>query len=208
VPFCSPWQPSLNETDDPSLLIIINNVVWSTRKSLPTFQPHFPPARHNLQRQRQLGNRQRRRRHENSSPPRQLQRPEHLLPDQPQLPCLQRLHHAARLLHPAATWVQPGYAQSYYQQDGCNVIAGSMPGGNIYGYSQGKTTVHEVGHWFGLLHTFQDNTCNPSDAGDMIADTPQQSIPTNGCPVGKDSCPNSPGLDPINNYMDYSIDAW
>jgi len=107
-----------------------------------------------------------------------------------------------------ATWVQPGYAQSYYQQDGCNVIAGSMPGGNIYGYSQGKTTVHEVGHWFGLLHTFQDNTCNPSDAGDMIADTPQQSIPTNGCPVGKDSCPNSPGLDPINNYMDYSIDAW
>lgn len=37
-------------------------------------------------------------------------------------------------------------------------------------------------------------------------DTPQESMSTSGCPSGKDSCPNDPGLDPINNYMDYSTD--
>lgn len=75
-------------------------------------------------------------------------------------------------------------------------------------YDQGKTAVHEVGHWFGLLHTFQDTTCASSDGGDYIDDTPQEATSTSGCPVGKDSCPASPGVDPVNNYMDYSSDAW
>ncbi|MCJ1259743.1 hypothetical protein MMC24_007582 [Lignoscripta atroalba] len=93
-----------------------------------------------------------------------------------------------------------------YALDGCNVLAGSMPNGTVYGYSQGKTAVHEVGHWFGLLHTFQDNTCDSEDGGDFIDDTPQQSVSTSGCPVGKDSCPGREGLDLIHNLMDYSVD--
>ena len=97
-----------------------------------------------------------------------------------------------------------------YATDGCNVLAASMPGSPVAvpGYGQGKTAVHEVGHWFGLLHTFQDNTCNPSDSGDFMNDTPQESISTSGCPTGKNSCPNLPGNDPISNYMDYSTDEW
>ena len=75
-------------------------------------------------------------------------------------------------------------------------------------YDEGKTAVHEVGHWFGLLHTFQDQTCEPGATGDFISDTPQEAVATEGCPVVKDSCPGQEGLDPVNNYMDYSSDAW
>ena len=95
-----------------------------------------------------------------------------------------------------------------YALDGCNIHAGSMPNGKLDYYNQGKTAVHEVGHWFGLLHTFQDSSCDPTDPGDYIDDTPQESVSTDGCPDGKNSCPDSSGLDPIHNYMDYSTDAW
>ncbi|KAI4145362.1 MAG: hypothetical protein L6R39_003824 [Caloplaca ligustica] len=94
-----------------------------------------------------------------------------------------------------------------YVNDGCNVLLASMPGGGMQEYDQGKTAVHEVGHWFGLLHTFEDNSCSGGDRGDFIDDTPQEMTATDGCPVGKDSCPGSPGVDPIGNYMDYSSDA-
>lgn len=95
-----------------------------------------------------------------------------------------------------------------YAADGCNILAGAMPNGSMIGYNQGKTAVHEVGHWLGLLHTFQDKTCSLSSSGDYIDDTPQESAATSGCPTVKDSCPNSLGVDPINNFMDYSADAW
>jgi hypothetical protein len=39
---------------------------------------------------------------------------------------------------------------------------------------------------------------------DLVADTPSQYWPTYGCPIGEDTCPDHPGLDPIHNYMDYS----
>jgi len=88
--------------------------------------------------------------------------------------------------------------------DGVVLAAGTVPGGDIENYDQGKTATHEVGHWLGLLHTF-DGGC--STTGDRIADTPAQRSPTSGCPEGRDSCPKDPGLDPIHNYMDYSYDA-
>lgn len=93
-----------------------------------------------------------------------------------------------------------------YFTDGCNILASTMPGGSIEHYNRGGTTVHEVGHWHGLLHTFQDQTCSAGADGDYISDTPQQSTPTEGCPVSKDSCPDLPGMDPISNFMDYSSD--
>ncbi|KAI9703067.1 MAG: hypothetical protein M1820_005939 [Bogoriella megaspora] len=94
-----------------------------------------------------------------------------------------------------------------YIIDGCNVNAGTMPGGQIQGYDQGMTAAHETGHWLGLLHTFEGYACDGD--GDFIADTPMESVSTDGCPTSptKDSCPNQPGDDPIHNFMDYSTDA-
>lgn len=89
--------------------------------------------------------------------------------------------------------------------DGCHVDGNSLPGGRLRNYNLGGTAIHEVGHWFGLFHVFQDQDC--SAPGDLVADTPAQSKVTSGCPVGQDSCPSSPGVDSIHNYMDYSYDT-
>ncbi len=68
-------------------------------------------------------------------------------------------------------------------------------------YNKGRTTVHEVGHFLGLRHIWGDGPCG---ADDFVGDTPEQSGPTRGCPLGKASCGTQ---DMIANYMDYSDDA-
>ncbi len=116
------------------------------------------------------------------------------------------------------------------------------PGVSVYG--EGKTLVHEVGHYFGLYHTFNMNSelcplkkCNTCDDkiyyngcdyfkklngkvinGDFISDTPSQKfcnksfcthtnevINCDGNDIC-DSCPQEPGVDNINNFMDYVPD--
>ncbi len=91
--------------------------------------------------------------------------------------------------------------------DGCTMGSNTTPGssGSLHA---GKTTIHEVGHWLGLLHTFRGGCSSPT--GDYVADTPVEADfssaanITDICPIGRDSCPELPGLDPIHNYMDYS----
>ncbi|TDE55327.1 M43 family zinc metalloprotease [Flavobacterium sp. GT3P67] len=80
-----------------------------------------------------------------------------------------------------------------------------FPGGTyVTDYDKGRTTSHEMGHWLGLRHIWGDGGC---DVDDFCADTPNSGQENQGCPTGVDSCPLSPGLDMIENYMDYTNDA-
>ncbi|RMJ17345.1 hypothetical protein BHE90_003762 [Fusarium euwallaceae] len=92
--------------------------------------------------------------------------------------------------------------------DSCQLSAMTMPGftveqGAFEDWNMGHLAVHEAGHWFGLNHTFSGGCSEP---GDFVGDTPAQRTQIFGCPVGSDSCPDRPGLDPIHNFMGYTND--
>lgn len=89
------------------------------------------------------------------------------------------------------------------EMDGVVVHSGSLPGGALSDFDRGFTASHEVGHWLGLYHTFQDG-CGGS--GDRVSDTPPERNATEGCPSDKNTCPAA-GTDPVHNFMDYSHDA-
>jgi len=73
----------------------------------------------------------------------------------------------------------------------------------------GRTGTHELGHWFGLYHTFNNgcgvDTCSD---GDYICDTPPVASPNFTCtPINSCSNDNPDSNDQIENYMDYTTDA-
>lgn len=112
-----------------------------------------------------------------------------------------------------------GYAQfPFYMSfapnnDGIVIRAdyvGSIQSGNTS--HMGRTLTHEVGHWVGLYHPFQDGCTGQtasscSSAGDRVCDTPPVSEANYGsvCDATLNSCKgDNPDLpDMINNYMDY-----
>lgn len=72
----------------------------------------------------------------------------------------------------------------------------------------GRTTTHEVGHYFNLEHLWgpEDGGCNEDD---FVSDTPNQDYESEGCPEFPvyDACTASGNGIMFNNYMDYSDDA-
>jgi len=96
---------------------------------------------------------------------------------------------------------------AYYRNpksDGVMIRHSTVTNGPREHFNMGRTLTHEVGHWLGLFHTFE-GSCDDG-VGDNISDTPPQASGSEGCPVGRDSCPGD-GPDLINNFMDYSYDS-
>ena len=108
-----------------------------------------------------------------------------------------------------------GYA---YLPNGGGVVGSSFDGVRLFWravgytnyapYNLGRTGTHEVGHYLGLYHTFQNGcgTSNCNASGDLICDTNPESSPNySACsPSERITCGNQ---DPVRNYMDYSEDA-
>ena len=107
--------------------------------------------------------------------------------------------------------------RAYFPWWGINDEFGFLIKNTAYGRigtgSPGRTITHEVGHCFGLFHTFQSG-CGDSClvTGDMVCDTPPTDNPTYGCSMGQNQCDNdtlgSPFFfedvpDQIENYMSY-----
>lgn len=78
-------------------------------------------------------------------------------------------------------------------------------------YNKGRTTTHEVGHFFGLRHIWgDDNDCSQSD---YVEDTPDQEDETYDCNLTVSSPVIHPEADActsmkmFQNYMDYTDDV-
>jgi Pregnancy-associated plasma protein-A len=72
-------------------------------------------------------------------------------------------------------------------------------------FNRGRTTTHEVGHYFNLRHIWADTPdCSSSD---FVEDTPNAEGPNYGTPTFPSiSCRNGPSGDMFMNYMDYVDD--
>jgi len=97
----------------------------------------------------------------------------------------------------------PQWYTDHPVMDGVVILFTTLPGGKLERFNFGRTLTHEIGHWLGLYHTFEGETCLGD--GDYVDDTAPESEETRGCPASKDTCSGG-GLDPVHNFMDYADD--
>ncbi len=74
------------------------------------------------------------------------------------------------------------------------------------GYTRGRVSTHEIGHWLGLRHTWGDGTC----ATDYCNDTPPTQTSNYGSPnypYKVNVCSGSGSGEMFMNFMDYTNDA-
>lgn len=96
----------------------------------------------------------------------------------------------------------------YAQFPGGNLATdGIVVGGDYFGitsgvYGGGRTTTHEIGHYFNLRHIWGDGRCNRDD---FVEDTPKSDRSNGGCPSYPTTHCKSPDM--TMNYMDYTYDA-
>jgi hypothetical protein len=107
----------------------------------------------------------------------------------------------------------PWQYRGHRKYDGVEVNVDAIPGGRARGFNLGDTVIHETGHWFGLLHTFQGG-CDPVNDG--VKDTPAESGPALSCTDKTNLCqetafdPKPDGsrdFNPALNFMEYTPDA-
>lgn len=96
--------------------------------------------------------------------------------------------------------------------DGVVIIPGVFGQGTGFGdpHNLGRVGVHEVGHYFNLIHIWGDDASqsNQCSGSDFCDDTPNQKIYNFGClQFPKISCDNGPHGDMFMNYMDYTDDS-
>ncbi len=132
------------------------------------------------------------------------------------------------LLKELSFWDNARYLNIYVVKDINGNVGGysSFPGGppdedgvvvrhNLFGTmgtasGLGRTSTHELGHWMGLYHTFNNGCGNDlCTDGDYVCDTPPVREPNRSCPINANSCTNDqPDMnDQVRNYMDYTSDA-
>lgn len=68
-------------------------------------------------------------------------------------------------------------------------------------FNLGRTTTHEIGHFFNLRHIWGDGPCGQDD---FVSDTPESDDANYGCTPNHISCGS---VDMVQNYMDYSDDV-